>query len=135
VRFAEYSGVAPLPTAIRKFKGTLGVIEKSSFLDYAQRNFPYAQIRQFPNWDQVLKAVEKGEITAAYRDEFEVKRVLKSDPTFSLTMRTVTFKDLDDTLGIAVGIQDTSLLAFVNQFLSLTTDKMTVDKVLDAVER
>jgi polar amino acid transport system substrate-binding protein len=130
VRFADYARNTPLPAAIRKFKGSIGVIANSSFVDYAQRNFPLAEVRQFPTWDDVMKALESGQITAAYRDEFEVKRVLKLNPTASLTMRTVTLKDLEDTLGVAVGIQAPVLLAFVNQFLAQSSEKLTVDKVL-----
>ena len=111
------------------------MIAKSSFADYAVKNFPNAEIREFPSWGDVLKALEKGQIMAAYRDEFEIKRLLKIDPTVSLTLRTVTFKDLEDSLGIAVGIQDPTLLAFVNQFLAEGTEKLTIDKVLKAVSQ
>ena len=135
VRFAEYAREMPLTSAVRQFKGSIGVIAKSSFADYAQRNFPKADIKEFQSWAEVLKAVEAGQIIAAYRDEFEVKRVLQGDPTLSLTLRTVTFKDQEDTLGIAVGIQDTVLLAFVNQYLSQSTEKLTTDTVLKALNR
>ena len=135
VKFAELARDRPLPVVIRDFKGSIGVIAKSSFSDYASKNFPLSELREFPSWGEVLKALEKGQIMAAYRDEFEIKRILKSDPTASLTLRTVTFKDLEDTLGIAVGIQDPTLLAYVNQFLSEGTEKMTIDKVLKALDR
>ena len=94
-------------------------------------------LKKFYGSREVVKdvslAVRKGEVVGAYRDEFEVKRLLKSDPTASLTLRTVTFKDLEDTLGIAVGIGDPVLLAFVNQFLAQRPDKLDIDKVLQAV--
>jgi polar amino acid transport system substrate-binding protein len=135
VKFAELARDRSLPSVVRGFKGTIGVIAKSSFADYASKNFAQAQIREFPSWGDVLKALEKGEIMAAYRDEFEIKRILKADPTASLTLRTVTFKDLEDTLGIAVGTQDPTLLAFVNQYLTEAADKLTIDKVLKALDQ
>lgn len=134
VKFAEYAKGRPVTTAIRDYKGTLGVISNSSFADYASRYFPQAEVRSYKSWGELLKAVDKGEVIAAYRDEFEVKSVLKTDPKASLTLRTVTFKDLEDTLGIAVGIQDPVLLAFVDQFLSQSAEKLTIDTVLQAVE-
>lgn len=134
VKFAELARDRPLPVVVRGFRGSIGVIAKSSFSDYARKNFPLAELREFPSWGAVLEALEKGQIMAAYRDEFEIKRILKSDPTASLTLRTVTFKDLEDTLGIAVGIQDPTLLAYVNQFLSESPEKMTIDKVLKALD-
>ena len=44
-------------------------------------------------------------------------------------------KDLEDTLGIAVGINDPVLLAFINEFLSQRSDKLTTAKVLAALEK
>jgi polar amino acid transport system substrate-binding protein len=135
VKFAQFARDRALPDVIRGFSGTVGVIAKSSFAYYAKRNFPNAKVIEYPGWDDVLKALDKGEIIGAYRDEFEVKRILKSDPTASLVLRTVTFKDLEDTLGIAVGIGDPVLLAFINEFLSQRSDKLTTNKVLSALEK
>ncbi len=135
VRFAEYSRDRTLPVAIRQFKGTIGVIAKSAWMDYAKRYFPNADVREYPSWAEVLKAVKSGEVIAAYRDEFEVKRVLREDQTASLTLRTVTFKDLDDPLAIAVGLADPTLLEFVNLYLNQSNKKLTIDKVLNALEK
>jgi ABC-type amino acid transport substrate-binding protein len=135
VRFAEYARDRTLPVAIRQFKGSIGVIAKSAWTDYGKRYFPNAEVREYASWGEVLKAVEKGEVMAAYRDEFEVKRVLRADPTASLTLRTVTFKDLDDPLAIAVGLTDDTLLQFVNLYLNQSNKKLTIDKVLNALEK
>lgn len=132
IKFAELARNRPLPVVVREFTGSIGVIAKSSFSDYARKNFPRSKIREFPSWSDVINALHKGEILAAYRDEFEAKRILKNDTTASLTLRTVTFKDLEDSLSIAVGIQDPTLLAFVNQFLSDSTNILTIDQVLQA---
>jgi len=135
VKFAQFARDRALPDVIRGFGGSVGVIAKSSFADYAKRNFPNAKVVEYPGWGDVLKALDKGDVIGAYRDEFEVKRILKSDPTASLVLRTVTFKDLEDTLGIAVGIGDPVLLAFVNEFLAQRSDKLTINKVLAATEK
>lgn len=135
VKFAQIAKGRPIEEVIRNFDGTMGVIAKSSFADYAARNFPNAKIQEYSSWNEVLLALNKGEVSSAYRDEFEVKRVLKADPTASLVLRTVTLKDLEDTLGIGVGVNDTRLLAFVNQFLDQRTEKLDVNKVLQALER
>jgi polar amino acid transport system substrate-binding protein len=135
VRFAEYARERTLPVTIRQFKGTIGVIAKSAWMDYAKRYFPNADVREYASWAEVLKAVKSGEVIAAYRDEFEVKRVLREDQTASLTLRTVTFKDLDDPLAIAVGLGDPTLLEFVNLYLNQSNKKLTIDKVLNALEK
>lgn len=131
-QFARLAKDRPLGAVVRKFNGKLGVIAKSSFEDYAMRHFPLAEIKKYPDWTALVQAVRKGEVTAAYRDEFEAKQLLLADPTSSLTLRTVTLTDLEDTLGIAVGYQSTTLLAFVDQFLSQRSDKLTIDRVLKA---
>lgn len=134
VAFAQFARDRPVTEVIRRYNGTIGVIAKSSFEDYAARYFPKAKVTSYSGWPEVLKALEKGEVMAAYRDEFEIKRILKADPTSSLTLRTVTLKDLEDTLGIAVGINDHTLLAFANEYLAQRTDKLNINKVLAALE-
>ena len=135
VKFAQIARGRPLTEVIRSFEGSIGVIAKSSFAEYAKRNFPKASIQEFPTWNNVLVALQKGEITSAYRDEFEIKRVLNADPTASLVLRTVTLKDLEDTLSVGVSVSDTQLLAFVNAFLAQRTEKLDINKVLQALER
>lgn len=134
VAFARLASNMRVEDVIREFNGSLGVIARSSFLDFAKLNFPKAKITEYPNWIEVLKAVNTGEVMAAYRDEFEIKRLLKETPSAALTLRTVTLKDLDDTLGIAVGINDPTLLSFVNQMLSQQREKLDIQKVLNALE-
>ena len=135
VQFAQLARNRPLTQVIRNFDGTMGVIANSSFADFARLNFPKAKIVAYEDWNQVLAAVMKGDVVSAYRDEFEVKRVLKSDPPMSLVLRTVTLNDLEDTLGIGVAMGDNALLAYVNQFLEQRTEKLDIDKVLQALER
>lgn len=132
LQLANLAKDEPIQSVVRKFKGSIGVIANSAYANYAARNFPGAQVKGYPSWNDVINAVEKGEVTGAYRDEFEIKRLLKSNPTASLTLRTVTLKDLEDTLGIAVGVGDPVLLAFVNQYLSQRPEKLDIDKVLQA---
>lgn len=134
VAFARLASNMRVEDAIRQYSGSLGVIARSSFADFAKSNFSKAKVTEYPNWKEVLKAVNSGEVMAAYRDEFEIKRLLKEAPSAALTLRTVTLKDLEDTLGIAVGVNDPTLLAFVNQVLSQQRDKLDIQKVLNALE-
>ncbi|EXJ14832.1 ABC transporter substrate-binding protein [Imhoffiella purpurea] len=124
----------PIPSIVRNFRGSLGVIADSSFADFAKRHFPQASIRTYSSWPEVVAAVRSGEVVGAYRDEFEIKRLITSNPTIALTLRTVTLTDLEDTLGIAVGADSPVLLDLVNLFLAQRQEKLTIDKVLDAVK-
>jgi ABC-type amino acid transport substrate-binding protein len=135
LRFAALARKRQITEVIRTFDGTLGVIASSSYEDYARRNFPHAQIVRYPSWDALIEAVKSGAVVAAYRDEFEIKRLLKSDPTVALTLRTVTFKDLTDTLAIGVRIDEPTLLSFTNEFLNERNSRLDVTKVLDALNQ
>jgi ABC-type amino acid transport substrate-binding protein len=134
VKFAQLAHGRPVPEVIRAYDGSIGVVANSSYAGYVTNNFPKAQVRSYPTWDAVLSALNAGEVTSAFRDEFEVKRVLKIDPTASLRLRVVTLQDLEDTLAIGVNVSEPTLLAFVNQFLAERNTKFDVGTVLQATD-
>jgi ABC-type amino acid transport substrate-binding protein len=131
VRYAELARKRDVHDVIRNFDGSIGVIVKSAFVDYARINFPKARLVEYPGWVELVNAVTRGEVVAAYRDEFEAKRLLQNDPAAPLVLRTVTLNDLEDTLGIAVNVAEPTLLAFVNQYLAQRSEKLDIRKVLD----
>lgn len=132
---AQISRDRPVQTVVRDFSGTIGVIANSSFADFAAHHFPRATLQVYPDWQEAVRAVRTGAVVGVYRDEFEIKRLLKSDPTASLTLRTVTLTDLEDTLSIAVGVDDSVLLNVVNLFLAQRADKLDINKILHADAR
>lgn len=132
VKFAQLARGRSVPEVIRSYTGTIGVVANSSYADYVAANFPQADVRLYPTWPAVLAALDKGDVTAAYRDEFEVKRVLKMDPTASLRLRVVTLQDLEDTLGMAVNASDQALLGFINLYLADRSERFDVNVVLQA---
>jgi ABC-type amino acid transport substrate-binding protein len=134
VKFAQIAHDRSVPEVVRSFDSSIGVVANSSYAAYVVSNFPHAQVHAYATWDDVLKALNAGEITAAYRDEFEVKHVLKVDPTASLRLRVVTLQDLEDTLAVGVNVSDPALLAFVNQFLAERSVKLDVSAVLQAAD-
>jgi polar amino acid transport system substrate-binding protein len=132
--FAKISRDKPLPWVLRNFTGSIGVVAESSYAEFAERNFPKATIVAYHSWEAVVAAVKKGEVVVAYADELDARRILKSEPGMALTLRTVTLKDVDDTLAIAVGVRSPILLAFVNQFLAQRAEKLTVDSLLEELK-
>lgn len=135
IEFARYSHRKDLQVVLRDYRGTMGVIANSSFAsNYAPRNFPNAKLVSFPTWELVVEAVLNGKVVAAYRDELEIRRLLAAEPGLAMKLRIVAFKDLEDTLGIAVGYRDEALLALANQYLAQMPDKLTVEKVLHELQ-
>ncbi|WP_244306320.1 substrate-binding periplasmic protein [Paraburkholderia lacunae] len=132
VKFAMLARGRAVPDVVRAFDSTMGVVRNSSYATYVEGNFTQAKVVPYPSWEAVLKALDAGEVTAAYRDEFEVKHVLKRDPTASLRLRVVTLEDLDDPIAIGVNVNAPTLLAFVNQFLAERSKKIDVTTLLQA---
>jgi polar amino acid transport system substrate-binding protein len=133
LEFAKMSRDNPAAQAVRDFRGSLGVIANSSFADFAAHNFPKAKVRPYASWDALVAAVQAGEVVGGYRDELEVKRLLSEQPSAALRLRTVTLKDLDDTIGIAVGADAPSLHAYVNLFLTTRKKRLDIGEVLKAM--
>jgi polar amino acid transport system substrate-binding protein len=133
VRFAEIAGERPLPQVVRSFNGRIGVMANTSWEEFGRRNFPMATVRSYPTWEQVVGAVKRGEVAAAYRDELEVRAILQHDPGLALTLRTVTFDDAQSALSVMVGVRDTTLLAFVNEVIAARIDKPSVSSALKLV--
>ena len=134
VRFAALAGDQPLPQVIRNFSGRIGVIADSSWEEFGKRNFPHATLVRYKTWAEVVKAAKAGEVVAAYRDELEVMQIVRSDPSLALSLRTVTFDDLESPLRVMVGIRDTTMLAFVNEVIAQWPDKPTVSSVLKSIK-
>ncbi|MCC2101702.1 MAG: hypothetical protein KDJ20_01105, partial [Hyphomicrobiales bacterium] len=67
-------------------------------------------------------------------DEYETRLVLAKDPSLTLTLRTVAFDDAYSDLAVAVGIRDTALLAYINEFLAQRRTDISIAKLLAAAK-
>lgn len=103
---------------VKSFNGRIGVIKGSSYVTYAKLYFPNSEIVEYENWEEVIRGVMEGEVLAAYRDEFEIKKILQSNPDFNLTLKLVVLKDLKDYIAVALGPNSIYLRDFINIYLS-----------------
>ncbi|MEA3394262.1 MAG: transporter substrate-binding domain-containing protein [Pseudomonadota bacterium] len=118
VAFARLARGREFGDVIRHFDGTLGVIQGSSFADQAPRSFPQARLVAYRRWEELLEALTRGEVIAAYRDESEMQRLFQQSPALSLSLRVVAFTDTQDSLSVALPYQSQQLLALVNLYLA-----------------
>ncbi|HJV03537.1 MAG TPA: transporter substrate-binding domain-containing protein [Burkholderiaceae bacterium] len=118
VAFARLARGREFGDVIRHFEGTLGVIQGSSFADQAPRSFPRARLVAYRRWEELLEALTRGEVIAAYRDESEMQRLFQQSPALSLSLRVVAFTDTQDSLSVALPYQSQQLLALVNLYLA-----------------
>lgn len=131
LNLAQKSRGKDLGEYIRNFDGNLGVIEKSSFANYAKTRFPKANIVAFKTWAEVVDATIAGKVDAAYRDEFEVRRIAEDQPETSISLRTVTIADARDSIAVALPWNAPRLLAIVNQVIDDRPVELNADDVIE----
>ncbi len=117
LQLAKVASESNVSKFVRNYDGTIGVIAKSSYVNYARENFPKAQIKEYKTWDDAVEALYKGEVLSIYRDELEIKKVLESVPNSSLLFKPIYFTDLTDPIAIAVKTESSQLLYWINIFL------------------
>jgi polar amino acid transport system substrate-binding protein len=115
---------------ITHLRGDIGVIASSSYVEFAQRMFPKATIKEFGTWEDVIAALEKGDILAAFRDELEIKKIIRAKPHISLDVQTVIFKDTKDPIAMAVSRDNTLFLYWLNEYLEVRDFNLDADKLL-----
>lgn len=130
LNLAQKSQGKDLGEYVREFDGNLGVIEKSSFANFAKTRFPKANIVAFKSWSEVVDATISGTVDAAYRDEFEVRRIAEDRPETSISLRTVTIGDARDAIAVAAPWNAPRLLAIVNQVIDDRPTELNADDVI-----
>jgi ABC-type amino acid transport substrate-binding protein len=131
LNLAQKSNNQDLGDYVRNFDGTLGVIENSSFALFAKQRFPKATLMPMKSWDDVVTAALDGTVDAAYRDEFEVRRIAVDQPETAINLRTVTIADVNDSIAVVVPWNATSLLGLINQVIDDRPKEMTADEVIE----
>lgn len=135
VQFARAAHGRPVAEVMQSYAGTIGVIAGSSFSDYGKINFPKASIVTFPTWDDVVGAVSKGLVSAAYRDAFEIRMAFKKRPDLSVRLRSVVIDDVQDTIGVAIAGNNILLQNYVNLYLDQKSIHYTLDQVMTISNR
>ncbi|MBZ9991299.1 transporter substrate-binding domain-containing protein [Mesorhizobium sp. BH1-1-5] len=132
VNLARIAQGKPPEQIIRDFSGDLGVIEGSSFATYAATTFPHATIQRFAGWNTVIDAIRNGTIDLAYRDDFEIKKLMVDDPSMTVVARSITLTDKVDTIAVGVSPANPHLAAFVDLYLDLARGQqvLSTDEII-----
>ncbi|RWH70079.1 transporter substrate-binding domain-containing protein [Mesorhizobium sp.] len=132
VNLARITQGKPPEQIIRDFSGELGVIEGSSFATYAATTFPHATIQRFAGWNTVIDAIRNGMIDLAYRDDFEIKKLMVDDPSMTVVARSITLTDKVDTIAVGVSPANPHLAAFVDLYLDLARGQqvLSTDEII-----
>lgn len=120
----------PPEEALRNFNGRIGVIRGSSYVDFGRRNFPAAEVVELADWNAATEALLAGKVDAIYRDEFEIRRVLKNRPALNVRLGTAVVTDQKDYLSVAICDSCAKLQQFINHHLNRTQGVFTMQGLL-----
>jgi ABC-type amino acid transport substrate-binding protein len=116
---------------IRDFNGKISFIRNSSYDTFARINFPNATFLPEDKWDVIIDNVTKGTIAAAYRDEFEIKKIAFEKPEAAISTKSITISDSVDNIAIAVNPKAIQLLSIVNYVIKNEYNNIDTKKLMD----
>jgi ABC-type amino acid transport substrate-binding protein len=117
--------------ALNHPQAKIGVKKGTSYVDYAHKIFPTAEIREYPDWEPyIVDAVAQGELVAGYHDEIEIKKYILSRPEASIQSSTAIIKDLTDPIAMAVPWDSHALLDWLNIYIENHVQDWDADKLL-----
>ena len=132
VAIAREGGSRAPAEVLQKFKGRIGVIAGSAYVDFARRNFPEAKTVEMRNWDIAQENLLSGKVDALYRDEFEIRRILKSNPALNVQYGSAAIVDQNALLSIAICDSCAKLHAFIDYHIGLTKGTFTLNALLNS---
>ncbi len=116
---------------IRDFNGKISFIRNSSYDTFARVNFPNATFLPEDKWEVIIDRVIKGDISAAYRDEFEIKKISFEKPEAAISTKTITISDSVDNIAVAVNPKSTQLLSIVDYVIKNEYSNIDTKKLMD----
>lgn len=110
---------------------TIGVLDNSSYEDWAKEVFPNANIRKYLTWESIVDDVIDGEITAAFYDDIEIMMIVKKNPDIILNVVIYVLKDRKDSISIGLHNDSIHLRQYVNSYLENFDINADVNTLMD----
>ena len=117
---------------LQAYSGRIGVIAGSAYVDFAKTNFPAATVVEARSWDDVIANLLAGKVDAIYRDEFEIRRIVKNNPALNVKFGTAAISDQEALLSIAICDTCSKLQEFINYHVERTKHHWTLKALLAA---
>jgi ABC-type amino acid transport substrate-binding protein len=115
---------------IREFDGRLAFIKNSSYDTFARINFPKAMYVPETDWNIIVNKVTEGTVAAAYRDEFEIKKIIVEHPEAAISTKTIAISDSFDNIAVAVHPSSIHLLSIVNYVIANDFNNIDTKKLM-----
>lgn len=129
-RFARLGRKTNLMKWIDRRETTLGVLEGSSYIEYARDTFPNVSLLLFGDYAGLFESVLRGDTVALLADSVEVNNFYSANPESGLYLKTRVLKNKPDPLAIAVHWEDRHLLLWLDYFL----ERIGKDGTLEALK-
>jgi ABC-type amino acid transport substrate-binding protein len=117
LELAKVSTEENLPLYMKRFRGSLAIINNSSYMGYAESNFPLARKIPYNSWQECIDALFAGEVLAVYRDEGEILIINETRKDSGIMMKPVFINDKQDPIAMAVSHDAPHLQEWLNTFL------------------
>jgi ABC-type amino acid transport substrate-binding protein len=117
LELAKVSSEEDLPLYMKRFRGSLAIIKNSSYVGYAESNFPLADKKTYDTWQECIDALFAGEVLALYRDEGEILIINETKEDSGIMMKPVFINDKQDPIAMAVSYDAPHLQEWLNVFL------------------
>ena len=122
----------PPAAALQKFHGRIGLTAHSAYVEFAKANFPAATLVEAGTWEDVIESLLAGKVDVIYRDEFEIRRILKNRPTLNVRFGPAAIIDQYALLSIAICDTCSKLQEFINYHLGRNKNKFTLKALLNS---
>jgi polar amino acid transport system substrate-binding protein len=124
----------PPAAVLRRYNGRIGVIAASAYVEFAKSNFPEAIVVEERTWDDAVASLLAGQVEAIYRDEFEIRRIVKISPALNVQFGTAAIIDQNALLSIAICDTCSKLQELINYHLAQTKNNITLKTLLDTAK-
>lgn len=117
-----------------KFNGKVGVIKGTAYVSAAKEHFKAAEVVSFDDWKSSVSALKSGKVSILYRDEFEIKRLLKAEPQLNIKYGVAAVKDRSSNISVAICDSCAKLQQFVNYYLDNEKNEFSIVNSLKLVD-
>ncbi|KUO74742.1 MAG: hypothetical protein APF81_20665 [Desulfosporosinus sp. BRH_c37] len=108
----------------------IGVLDNTSYVEYAEILFPNAKIIKYNSLPELIAAVRSGEILAVLYDENELNMQINQSPDLLIYTKLFILKNRVDQIAIAVAPDNTNLLAWLNTYLTIMKKDQVVQQIV-----
>ncbi len=112
-------------TALNRPQVRTGALEGSSYIGYAEREFPLAEVVPHGEFTRMMFDVTESRLEAAFVDSARANTWRQDNPERLIQVRAFVARDRKDLLAFAVNWRDTHLLAWLDLYLDSIRDEGT----------